>query len=582
MTFAESMMMMLTALGGIGLFIFGMDLMTESLQQSLGHHLRTALQKLTAHPILGIIGGTAIATAIHSGPTTVMIVGFINAGLINLQQSIAVMLGANVGTSVSMQLVAFDLVAYAPIAIAIGAVIRMFVKSEQIKHAGTVLLGFGLLFVGLGLMKDALAPLKHSEFFQTLLSQIDGQVLFGMILGILISTVITGVLMSSGATVAIAYALADAGVITSISQAFPIVLGAHIGTTFITLLGAIGTNVNARRAAVSHLAFNVLGAILAAAMSPIYFKIIPMTSDSLVRQIANVHTFVQVFNSLVVLPMTGPFSKLIMLMVPSKEVPDETSHLDPSLVRTPELAILASIQEMRRKMRICGRMLDKAMEATVSLDLGEFESVRKDEAAVDQIKHALDDFFVLIASRKLSKRQSVLLQHLISSSNDVERIADHIETISVLTRAKVKREIWFDDDSMNRLIELGALVSEMLKVAVESLDPTQEQFREHAEKLLVMRKDYKRRVSKLKEEFNSRIFEGSEDAINGMFFMRYLTVFDRVIRHIRGLARAELQPTFYIKTHKLDRIAQPAEPIRKPPEDRDQPRKTGTTGTSQS
>ena len=304
-------------------------------------------------------------------------------------------------------------------------------------------------------------------------------------------------------------------------------------------------------------------------MSPLYFKFLPMTSGNLVRQIANAHTSVQVFNSLLVLPLTGPFAKLIMLVTPSKEEPDETSHLDPSLIRTPELAIFATIQEMRRKMRICRRMLDKAMAATVSLDLSEFESVRKDEAAVDEIKHALDEFFVLIASRQLSKRQSVILQHLISSSNDVERIADHIETISVLTRSKVKRDIWFDDDSMLRLIELGKLVSEMLNVAVDSLDPDQPEFRERAHQLLAMRKEYKRSASKLKEGFNSRIFDGSEDAINGMYFMRYLTVFDRVIRHIRGLARAELEPTFYIKAHKLDRVAQPAERIRRPPEDRE-------------
>lgn len=552
MTWMESILIVMTVAGGVGLFIFGMELITTNLSRLLGPNLRLLLQRVTVNRAMGLIGGSAVATLLFSGPTTLMVVNFVNAGLISLAQGLPVIFGANIGTTLALQLIAFDLKPYALAALGVAMIIRIVTSSDALKTFTSALIGFAFIFLGLGLMQPALEPLANSQFVVRFLGQINSSTASGIMVGVLVSFVLSAVMMSSAAFIATIFAFSHAGLITSFDQVFPILLGAHIGACIITLIGSIGTNVHARRAAVAHLLFNILGGLLAIAMMRLYTHIIPLTSDNLVRQIANGNTMIQVVNGVLFLAVVGPFSRLVEWIIPMPAGQEtERSHLDPSMVRTPELALLMVIREMRRQARICRRMLRVSMEAMLSLDIGRFSEVRRDESAVDEIKHALDNYFVIIGERRLSRRQSVLLQHLVASSNDLERIADHIETIGVLTRTKVKRKMWFEDQSMMRLVELSRLVAESLETTIDALDIAQPEAREKAQRVLALRKEYKRRAQEIKEEFNSRYFTGAEDAIHGMFFMRYVTVFDRIMRHVRAIARAELKETFRIKEPKL-------------------------------
>lgn len=563
----EALLTILTVLGGVGLFLFGMELVTRGLREALGSRLRMLLQRVTTNRFVGLVGGAATASVLFSGPTTVMIVGFVNAGLMTLVQAIPMILGANVGTTVALQIVAFNVGVYSPIIIAIGMASRLFSRSETFRNVGQAILGFGLLFLGLTVMQQALEPVKESDILSALLASI-GTGGFGSVLfGVLVSVVLTATIMSSGAMIALLFALAGVGLITDFSQAFPILLGAHIGTCIIALIGSIGTTRSARRAALAHLVFNIGGTILALILIKAHLTLIPMTSENLVRQIANGHTLIQLVNALAFLALVHPMTALLERIVPRQGKEQEISHLDPDLVETPELAILMIVKEMRRQAQICERMLRTSMEAMLSLDLSRFEEVRKDEQAVDTIKHALDEYIVMVGERQLSHRQSLLLQHLTASSNDLERIADHIETIGILTRTKVRRKIWFNDESMLQLVELGKFVSRLLSLTVDSLDPTQPEYRDLAMKVLDMRKEYKTRARFIKEEFNNRAFEGAEDALTGMFFMRYITVFDRIIRHIRGIARHELKESFRIKEYKLTRVVPKQRPTRLMPAD---------------
>ncbi|CAN5358319.1 Na/Pi cotransporter family protein [soil metagenome] len=559
------LVIILSALGGVGLFLFGMEQVTRGLLATLGPNLRRILQQITGNRATGFLGGTAISTLLTSAPTTVMVVGFVNAGMITLVQAIPIIIGANVGTTIAMQFIAFNLQAYALAVVGISFILRLVVRNEFAKHLASVILGVGLLFVGLGLLQSSLAPLKASTLLQGMLARSTAETVGGLLFGVLISAVFTSLLMSSNAMIAVTFALANLGVFSNLTQVFPIILGVRIGTCVMTLTGAIGTGLEARRTAASHLLFNLFGTVIAIALMPLYLKVIPHTSANLTRQIANTSTAVQIVNAIIFLPFVGVFAKFLEKILPSRGPEAEGTYLDPRMVRTPELAILMAVKEMRRQARISQRMLKTSMEALITLDLSRFNEVRQDEESVDQIKKALDSYFVAIAGRQLSRRQSVMLQHLVASSNDIERIADHIENIAVLTTTKVKRKIWFEDESMLRLLTLADLVGEIMALTVDSLDTSAPNHRDFATAQLERRKEYKRLSAQVREQFNNRIFEGAEDALNGMFYMRYITVFDRIIRHVRGIARTELQEAFLIEEDKLDLEVPRSRQIRVPP-----------------
>lgn len=540
--------MVLGVVGGLGLFIYGMELVTKGLQRTLAMRLRELLLRVTENRLLGLLGGTAIASLIFSGPATVMVTGFVNAGLISLTQAIPLIFGANVGTTIAMQLVSLHLVVLSPPAIGIGLIMRMFFRSEAVRNAGLAPLGFGLLFLGLDFMASSLEPLRESAGFREFLSQINSQTLIGLVMGIGMSAVLTSVVMSSGATIAITFTLVKVGVITSLDQAFPILIGAHIGTCIITFISTLDKNADAKRATLCHLFFNVVGGIVAIILMKFYLRLIPAipgTSGDVVRQIANMHTAIQLTNALLFLPFVGFFAAISTKILRSKNGDrEELTHLDPRLVDSPDIAIELATREMERQARICLVMLRSTLDGLRSGRDLPLDEVRQQERAVDEIKHSLDHYLVLIAEHHLSRQHAILLQDLVGTCNDIERIADHIEEIILMTRARQKRQVHFDAEHDLCLHELGSHVSEILSLTVESLeDIGPEERRALAERILEARKVYKRRAGEIRSLFNAQIEEGSTDGIQGIFFMRYVMEFDRIIRHVRGIARAEMRQT---------------------------------------
>ena len=286
-------------LGGLGLFIFGMKIMTQGLQALAGTRMRTLLSRLTRNRVTGALAGTTVGFLVHSGAGAVRLVGFINAGLLTLEASIPIMIGNNLGTTLSMQLFSFHIGAYCYFAIAAGFLMQLLSRRDAVREVGLMVLGVGLLFLGMNTMSDAVGPLKEGGYIQPFLAYTNGATAGGMALGILLSALFTGVLQSSGAMIGMLFALANGGAFDSLSQVFPLVLGAHIGTCVVGLFGSLGTNIEARRSAVSHLAFNVLGSVVAALMFPLYAKALPLVGVELVRQIANTHTAVQLVNGLI-------------------------------------------------------------------------------------------------------------------------------------------------------------------------------------------------------------------------------------------------------------------------------------------
>ena len=539
-------------LGGLALFILGMKTMSEGLQRAAGNRLRGLLYHLTRNRFAGITVGTVVGFLVHSSAATVMLVGFINAGLMSLTQSIAVILGANVGTTLSMQVVSFKLDEYCYFAVAIGLLLQLAGRKDLLKNLGSVVLGFGLLFLGMKTMSAGVAPLKGGPL-EEILRQADAATWGGLLLGLLLSTLITGVVQSSGATVGVLFALSSAGVFTQLSQVFPLLLGAHIGTCATALLGSIGTNIEARRAAVTHLLFNVLGAALAIAMLRFYLWVIPLTADDLVRQIANAHTLIQLVNALVVLPFVGLFARLVELVSPSKAPPPERSHLRDRYLSTPEMAMVAGLRETQRMARMTRRQLTGAIRALVERSVAPLKEVRKTEEAVDALKDSIRAYLFRVAAHRLSKRQSILVQHVLTSVNDLERIGDHATVLAELSQERSSRGIWFDDDSMASVLEHYRQVSHVLELTWRSLESqlAEDARKELAQAILAARSEAVAHSERIRAAHQDLVRRKEVDPLTGLFFARVVSCLDKIVKHSEAIAIAELQPVFFVKEHKL-------------------------------
>jgi phosphate:Na+ symporter len=541
-------------LGGLALFIYGMQVMSDGLKRAAGNKLRDLLYHLTRNRLAALGIGTVVGFLVHSSATTVMVVGFINAGLMTLVQSIAVILGANVGTTLSMQLISFKLDEYAFFAVAAGLLLQLAGRRDLVRHIGSVLFGFGLLFLGMKTMAGGVAPLKGGPL-EAVLQSADASTVAGLLLGFLISTTVTGVIQSSGATVGVLFALGSAGVFTEFRQVFPLLLGAHVGTCATALLGSIGTNIEARRAAIAHLLFNLLGSFLAMALTPLWLWLIPLTADSLVRQIANAHTLVQLANALVVLPIAGLFAALVVRLTPSKAPPPEKSHLRERYLDTPEMAIVAALRETQRMARLARRALSDAVRGLVERSGEPIVRAQRTEEAVNTLKASISDYLLRLAAHRLSKRQSILVQHVLSSVTDLERIGDHATSLAELATAKSEKNIWFDDESMAGFLELFRQAAHVLDLTCRSLEPQldEEERRELAEAILAARKDFKTASGELKAAHQERVRRKEEHPLTGVFFSRFVAALDKVVKHTRAIAIAELQPVFFVKRHKLER-----------------------------
>jgi len=382
--------------------------------------------------------------------------------------------------------------------------------------------------------------------------------------GVAVSTAITGVIQSSGAMIGILFALSTAGVFTDFSQVFPLMLGAHIGTCATALLGSIGTNIEARRSAISHLMFNVIGAGIAIAMLPFYLWLIPKTADSIVRQIANAHTLVQVINALLFIGFVFPYAKLVKKVTPYKGKEPERSFLEDRYLDTPEMAIVAALREAQRMSRMTLHQLSLAMKGLIEQSDAPFAEVNKTEEAVNTLKKSIRAYLISLAGHKLSKRQSILVQHILTTVTDLERIGDHATVLTELTTEKTSRKVWFDDESMATLIELFTKAKHLLDLTCKSLDPQMAEAdrKQLATDILQAREAYASYSKEIKQKNLELVRTHKEDALTGLFFSRYTACFDKVVGHSRAIAKAEMKPVFFVKQAKLDRKA---ELVERPP-----------------
>ncbi len=548
--------------GGLALFIWGMGLMSDALRRFAGNRLQIVVSGVTKNRFFGLLIGTVLGISIQSSAATVMLVGFINAGLMTLVQSIPLMLGANLGTTLAMQLISLRISEYCFVAVAIGFLLQMIAPSYKMKQIGTTLLGFGVLLLGMSIMSDSIRP--HRELFRPILAAADGSTFKGLVVGTLLATAITAIIQSSGATIAMGFALISAGVCTNLEQVYPIMLGANIGTCATAMLGSIGTNITARRSAIAHLVFNIIGGIVGIAAAPLFYYFIPMTTDDVIRQLANANTIKMIIMAFIFLPFPRQYARLIEWLVPSRKPLPQPSFLDDNLLAKPEQAISAALKELKRVAQMCAKSYRLAFELILQADSRKVGQIKRNEQIVDEIKVASREFLFRVARRKLSRRQAIIIQHLQLCMADIERIGDHIDSICDTTVQQRKGLYRFDHETLELVTNLYKDAAQTFKLVIESLSPERDDFREITEKILDVRDEYAEHSYEAKNIFLDRVAKHEIPPLTGMFFSQYIADFDRIVKHSKRIALAERTPYFWLKRDKFDRES-PEEPLITPP-----------------
>jgi phosphate:Na+ symporter len=546
-------------LGGLALFIFGMRTMSEGLSSAVGDGMRTLLGKATRNRMAGLGLGTVIGGLIQSSASVVLFIGFINAGLMTLAQSIGPILGANIGTTLSVQLISFKLSDYCLPAVFIGLMLHMASRNRKFKYGGQALLGFGLLFLGMVIMGDAIKP--HRDLFEPLLAHINGKTAGGLLAGTLVAALITGIVQSSGAVIGMGFAMISAGAITEFEGIYPIIIGANVGTCVTGLLGSIGTTIDARRAALVHLVFNLISTTLALAAAPLFYKYAPHTSTDLIRQAANADTIKMTLTALLILPLDPLLRKIAIWLVPAKEEQPEPSFLDNDLLNRPEQAIYACLRELQRTTRICAHSLHLAAEEFIQHDHKRAKRIQINEQSVNSIKVAMRNYLASLTGQYLSKRQSILIGHIDRCMSDVERVGDHIDNLSdIARRQRAKTTARFSPEVIEDWLSIHRAVDQLIAKVIESLDPETANFQELAKQILELREHYTETAIRVRSAHYKRLEEKEITPLAGMLFNDYLSNFWRISKHIKNIALAEQQPQFWLKREKLGRVMSSAAP----------------------
>jgi len=544
-------------LGGLGLFLFGMKIMSEGLQKIAGSRMRKILAGLTDNRIVGTLVGIAVTAIIQSSSaTTVMVVGFVNAGLMSLVQSIGIVLGANIGTTITAQLIAFKITHYALPAIGIGAGFKLFAKNKKWSYAGEILLGFGLLFFGLSVMKAAFDPLKASEEFRQLFMIIGDNHL----LGVLIGAILTIVVQSSTATIGITIALASTGILT-FEASVALILGENIGTTITTNLAAIGTNLAARRTALAHFLFNTFGVCYMLLFFTLFTKFVasitPGDADFIIqtqeqairlggeigdkpfiaRHIANTHTLFNLVNAIIFLPLIGVLAKISTMAIRGrdKEVEVHLKYLDNRVLNTPPIALAQARSETRRMARVALEMVDETLAFLQDNDLKRLPALEKKEVLTDALQKEITNFLVSLSQKSITQESSQEVASMMHMVNDLERVGDYCENLWLLSQRKLDQKITFSAIAMNEIAEISEVTRSFLTRIVKALEEKDLEVYAEAQRLEDAIDDLEER---LRNNHIRRLNTGECTVNSGLIFIDMLHNLEKIGDHTFNLAKA--------------------------------------------
>lgn len=539
--------------GGLGMFLYGMNVMADGLQKSAGQKMHRLLEVLTGNRFLGVLVGAVVTAIIQSSSaTTVMVVGFVNAGLINLTQAVGVIMGANIGTTITSWLVSMNEWGemlkpefFAPLIVGVGALLCLFGKNERKKKVGEILVGFGVLFIGLSFMSASIKPYRDAPIFSSAFT-ILGQ---NPILGVLAGALVTAVIQSSSASVGILQTLAANGIVNWRSAVF-ITLGQNIGTCVTALISSAGAHRTAKQAAVIHLLFNISGAVI---FGLLMFGLFQVNTTLAVASINSVeisvfHTVFNISNTLLLFPFANLLVKASCLIVPESKAEQEEEkveeevrrHLDERILSSPSFAIETVSHEVVRMGRLAQDNLKAGANAILYNDETAVAQVVSGEKSINKLERILTEYLVMINNLSLSEEQHLVVKNLFYTINDIERISDHCENLSELAEIKIRDQITFSDVATRELTQMIEASSTAVKHAVNARETM-----EMSEVRQVVK--YEDIVDNLEEELREshieRLSTASCHMEYGIVFLDALSNLERISDHahnIAGYVREEL------------------------------------------
>ena len=535
-----SLSIILSMAGGLGLFLFGMSQMSDSIEKVAGAKLRRILEIFTTNRFMGMIVGIVFTGIIQSSSAcTVMVVSFVNSGLMNLYQAAGVIFGANIGTTITSQLVSFNLSEVAPVILLLGVLVMMFSKKESVKKVAEVIVGFGVLFVGLSTMSEAMAGMKNVPEVVNLLASLKNP-----FLATLVGLVLTSIIQSSSVTVSIVLLMANQGLL-ALPICLYIILGCNIGACTTALLASFSGKKDAKRAAMIHFLFNVIGTVLLyiilfIAQDQVVSLISSISADN-GRFVANAHTIIKIFQVIILFPFSNWIVKLACLCVPGEDTKVhyresfQLKYIGNKAVFNPATAVVDAVKELDRMASLASENLNRAMNALVTLDEDDINEVYEVEKNINFLNHAITDYLVKVNQSTLPIEDLKYLGGLFHVVNDIERIGDHAENIADAARQRKEDGISFSKEAYSEVGNMLDLVNKLIQYAVEVFAKDDET---HLKEIASLEDRVDDMEKELQKKHIERLTRGECTPEAGMIFSDLVSGLERVADHATNIAYA--------------------------------------------
>ncbi len=531
----------LSMAGGLGLFLFGMRVMSESIEKVAGAKLRQILEQLTTNRFTGILVGVIFTAIIQSSSAcTVMVVSFVNSGLMNLYQAAGVIFGANIGTTVTSLLVSFKLEKIAPVILLVGVIVVMFCKKQKITKFGEIIVGFGILFMGLSTMSGAMSGMKDSEAVLNMFASLTNP-----ILAVLLGMFLTAVIQSSSVTVSIMVLMANQGLL-GLDMCMFIILGCNIGACTSALLASLTGKKDAKRAASIHLIFNIIGTLLVFILfildvDQVVALLAKIAHNDAGRIVAYAHIAIKLFQVIIMSPFIGAIVKMTYIFVPGddKKIGYRDSHqlkyIGEKVVFNPATAVVEVIKELDRVASLASENLNRAMNALITLDEGEIEEVYEVEENIDFLSHSITDYLVKINQTTLPIEDLKSLGSLFHVVNDIERIGDHAENIADAARRRIDSGVSFSKEAQAELGMMLDMVNTLLRFSLEMFVKSSE---EHEEDINHLEEAIDEKEKELQKKHLDRLTNNECSPEAGVIFSDIISGLERVADHATNIAFA--------------------------------------------
>ena len=533
------MEIILSLAGGLGLFLFGMKLMSEGIEKAAGAKLRNILEFFTKNRFTGMIVGIIFTAIVQSSSAcTVMVVSFVNSGLMNLYQAAGVILGANIGTTVTSQLVSINLSEVAPVILLVGVLAMLFSKNAKVNKIAEVIVGFGVLFLGLNGMSSAMSGLREMPEVVDILSGLTSP-----FLAMLVGFVLTAIIQSSSVTVSIVLLMANQGLL-DVHICFPIILGCNMGSCVSALLASLAGKKEAKRAAMIHFLFNIVGSaviflLLQVALEPIYQLIQHMSGENPGRMVANAHTMFKVFQVAMLFPFAGWIVKLTYKLVPGEDSKVgyrdsfQLKYIGEKVVFNPATAMVEVVKEVDRMAALAGENLNRAMNALITLDEEDIEEVYKVEENINYLNREITDYLVKINQSTLPIEDLKSFGSLFHIVNDIERIGDHSENVADSARRRKEQGTNFSEQAQRELGEMLEMVNTIVQYAVEMFVSGK---KEHLPEIKRLEDAVDEKERELQQKHVERLTRNECTPEAGMVFSDIVSGLERVADHATNIA----------------------------------------------